>query len=75
MRRIIALVTVAALMVVMTMFAAGAALAAPGSCIYFYNPVAGNFVVQKESPSGQIKLYATNHPPPSCTFGGLFPPQ
>ena len=74
MRRIIVLVTVAALMVVLTMFTAGAALAvSEGSCEYFYNPSAGNFVVQKFSASGNFKLYSTDHPPPSCEFGGTLP--
>ena len=69
MRRIILLVTVAAMMAVMTVFAAGAALAEPGGgnqCIAIFDAEAGNFLVLKETPSGNFKAYTTDHPPPSC---------
>jgi hypothetical protein len=71
MRRIILLVTVAAMMAVMTVFAAGAALAEPGggsTCIAQYNPTAGNFVVLKQTPSGNEKTYTTDRPPPGCVL-------
>jgi hypothetical protein len=73
MRRIILLVTVAAMMAVMTVFAAGAALAQPGggaTCEFFFNPIAGNFVVVKVTPSGNERVYTTDRPPANCEFGG-----
>jgi hypothetical protein len=73
MRRIMLLVTVAAMMAVMTVFAAGAALAEPGggnACVAVFNPTAGNFVVQKETPSGNTKFYTTDRPPPNCEVLG-----
>jgi hypothetical protein len=69
MRRILLVVTVAAMMAVMTVFAAGAALAAPTGgtfCSAEYNGTAGNFIVQKITPSGNVKYYTTDHPPTNC---------
>jgi hypothetical protein len=68
LRRIILLVTVAAMLAVMTVFAAGAALAEPGggTCIAEYNPSTGNFIVQKTTPSSNVKYYTTDHPPTNC---------
>jgi hypothetical protein len=70
MKRILMVLSVAVMMLAMTIPPAFASHT--GFC-YYYNVSAGNFLVYKETPSGETRTYTTNRPPKHCyDFGWIY---